>query len=504
MSYLGVDIGMTGSKAIVVDAEGNLLKRTYSGYENGYKNNILREINPVHIWNAVKKVIQACNCGRLRDPVQVISLSVSGDDFFPTDKKGRPLANVISAYQTTGLEYEDYIIEKGGGETRIFERTGQPIRGNVYPLHRMLWIKENQPEVYDRTWKFSCWEEYFNYLLTGQCVSDYSLVSRTLLFDINRRKWSKSVINNVGLDYEKLPNVVAPGKVIGKVKPRIATELGLPSNCLAATGGFDQTTASLGAGVVKPGVCSLGMGTVVASHWLNEERNIERQNYSYCCSSVGKKHLGFYYSLNGCAVLNWFLKGYGVRRGGPLRAKNRYDYYNRRMAADTPSPLFFMPHLAGATQPYKDADSKGTLLGIRLNTTGVDIVKAIYEGIAFDLKRNYEALRKENIVVGQIVAGGGGSRSNVWMQLMANILGVNVLTLQNDEGSALGVAMLGACAVGDFNSVEEAAEAWIKPKREFVPDKASHRAFEAKYRKYKGLYKSTKPYVEFLEQYHDG
>jgi xylulokinase len=468
----------------------------------GYRNNILHEIDPAHIWNGVRKVIQACNCSRLRDPVQVVSASVSGDDFFPADKKGNPLANIISAYQTTGMEYEDYIIAKGGGEARIFERTGQPIRGNVYPLHRMLWIQEHQPKVYDRTWRFLGWEEYINYLLTGECVSDYSLVSRTLLFDINRRVWARAFIGKAGLDDEKLPTVVAPGKIIGKVKKKMAAELGLPSNCLVATGGFDQATASLGAGIVQPGDCSLSMGTVVASHWLTKERDSTKRDYSYCCSLAGNNYMGFFFSLNGCAVLNWFFKELGWKRGLSTHAEGQHDYCNRRISPDRPSPLFFLPHLAGATQPYNDPNSSGAIVGIRLNTTGVDVVKAIYEGIAFEARRNYDVLRKQNIAVGEIVAAGGGSRSNVWMQLMANVIGRTIRTLHNDEGSAMGAAMLGACASGNFNSVKEAAEAWIRPKREFTPDKASCRQIEAKYQEYLGLYQSIKSYNDFLRNSH--
>jgi xylulokinase len=498
MSYLAVDVGMTGAKAIVVNQEGKLLRRTYTGYQRDYKKNILREIDPNHIWKGVKKVVQACRCSRLRDPVRAIAVSVSGDDFFPAAKNGYPLANVISAYQTTGIEYEDFIIEKFGGEKKIFETTGQPIRGNVYPLHRLLWIKNHQPEIYDRTWKFLCWEEYITYLLTGECISDHSLVSRTLLFDVNRRKWSEKLIKKVGLDGDKFPAAFSPGTVIGKVKRKVAEELNLPLNCLVATGGFDQATASLGAGVVRPGNFSLSMGTVVASHWLIDKRNAVPQDYSYCCSLVGTKYLGFFHSLNGCAVPNWFFRECGRQQNGKPDGEIPYDYYNRRIAAEKPSALFFLPHLAGAAQPYNDPISKGALLGICLSTTAVDIVQAIYEGIAFDAKRNYESLRKDNRPPEKIMATGGGSRSDAWMQLMANIIGCSVFTLRNDEGSALGAAMLAAYADKSFQSVEEVAEAWIKPQREFSPNETGRSAFADKYRQYLGMYRSVKPYNDFV------
>jgi len=502
MSYLGIDIGMTGAKALVVSEEGKVLRKRYTDYGNDYKENILKEINPNHIWEGIRKIIKACQCKKLKEPVKTISASVSGDDFFPADRMGRPLTNVISAYQDTGKEYEDFIIKNGGGERKLFEITGQPIRDNVYPLHRMLWIKNNLPEIYEKTWKFLGWEEYINYLLTGECISDYSLVSRTLLFDVNKKEWSKSLIRKMGLEYDKFPGACRPGKVIGKVRRKIAQELDLPSNCLVTTGGFDQATASLGAGVTRQSGFSLSIGTVIASHWLIDDRStINNKDYSCCCSLVGDKYLGFFFSFNGCAVLDWFFRE--IRAGNKHSSKtgNLYGYYNKQITTGSPSRLFMMPHLGGATQPYNDGNSKGVLLGIRLNTKNADILKAIYEGIAFDLKRNYTLLGDDNIDVKDIRVAGGGSRSDVWMQIMANVLDCEITTLKVDEGSSMGAALLGAYAIGDFGSIEEVSNLWVKRKEAVRPEPGSVREFEKKYQKYLKLYENVKSFNSFLERY---
>lgn len=504
MSYLGLDIGMTGAKALVVGEQGSVIKREYTTYGSDYEKQLPVEIDPRHIWAAVRDIVQACQCDRLRDPVKVISASVSGDDFFPADRTGRPLANVISAYKDTGKEYEDYIIERAGGQQQLFETTGQPIRGNIYPLHRILWIKEHCPDIYDKTWKFMCWEDYINYILTGECVSDYSLVSRTLLFDINKKAWSRPLMEKMGLDYDKFPRVDAPGTVVGKVKPQIADELGLGSDCLVATGGFDQATASLGAGVTVPSVFSLGIGTVIASHWLVRDVSAEKnRDYSYCCSLAADTHLGMFFSFNGCAVLNWFFREFGSGKKEFVEGQDLYQYYNSQITSRAPSRLFMMPHLGGAMQPYDDPNSKGAFVGIRFNTTGADMLKSIYEGIAFDLKKNYELLKKHDVDIAEIRAVGGGSRANVWMQLMANILQCKVTTLKVDEGSGMGAALLGACAVGDFNSVDEAVNAWIDKKDVFLPEDGSASAFADKYDEYCSLYEQIKSHNDFLTQYDD-
>ena len=504
MSYLGIDIGMTGAKALVVSETGRVLKRRYTDYGSDYKKNIQTRISPANVWAGVCKVIRGCRCDSLKEPLKCISVSVSGDDFFPADSKGRPLADVISAYQDTGKEYEEFIIKQGGGEKRLFEITGQPVRGNVYPLHRMLWIKDNQPEIYNRTWQFLGWEEYINLLLTGECVSDYSLVSRTLLFDINRKKWSRHLTGKMGIECEKLPKVEAPGKVIGKVRKKIARELDLPTNCLVATGGFDQATASLGAGVTGESVSSLSLGTVIAGHWLIEKRNgIRSRDYSYCCSLAGDNYMGLFFSFNGCAVLNWFFREFSgpCRRGD--KQNDKYDYYNSRIVSGKPSGLFVLPHLAGAPQPYTDDDSRGAILGIRLDTSAADVLKAIYEGIAFDLKMNYQQLEADNISIKGIRASGGGSRSDAWMQILANVLGYEISTLKADEGSSMAAALLAATAAGDFNSVAEAADSWVKDKKTVQPDHDSVKQFDEKYQKYLRLHRNVKSFNKYLGRYDD-
>lgn len=483
---------MTGAKALLVGEDGNILQRCYTDYGDDYKKNLQTEINPSHIWNGVKQIIHSCRCNEIKDKVKTIAFSVSGDDFFPADHQGRPLANVISAYQNTGIEYENYIIEKFGSEGDIFQTTGQPIRGNVYPLHRILWIKEHLPDIYQKTWKFMCWEDYFNYLLTGRCVSDYSLVSRTLLFDIKNRKWSKDLMAKMEIDSDKFPEVLPPGKVIGKIKKEIADQLELPSDCVVVTGGFDQPTACLGAGITNASVFSLSLGTVAASHWLIDDMQAEASaGYSYCCSLLQNKYMGLFFTFNGCAVLNWFFR---EMTNNP--DKNVYDFYNSKISPDNPSSLFFMPHLGGTLQPNNDPISKGSIVGLNFDTKREDILKAIYEGISFELKLNYDKLQKN---IREIRVVGGGSRSDVWIQMLANITGCKITTLSNDEGSSLAVAMLGACAAGRYKNVEEAANAWIVPKQSFYPNQKSRRRFEEKYQKYIDLYGSVKSFNQFLE-----
>lgn len=211
--------------------------------------------------------------------------------------------------------------------------------------------------------------------------------------------------------------------------------------------------------------------------------------------------MGLFFTSNGCAVLNWFLKELAGGKDKIATGKNVYERFNSQISSGRPSKLFLMPHLGGATQPYNNPHSKGVLLGLKFDTNSADIAKAIYEGIAFDLKRNYRLLEKNNMDIKEIRVVGGGSRSNVWMQLLANVTGYAITTLENEEGGSMAVALMGACAVKHFGGIEEAVGAWIKKKATFHPEANALADFEEKYEKYIEIYDNVKPFNHFLEAY---
>jgi xylulokinase len=536
MSHIGVDVGFTGTKAVIFSINGEILASSYNDYGARYKKDLLEknEINPHFILDGVKKVLSACNSKYLKDKPKTIAVSVSGDDLFPIDAKGRPLHNALSAYNHKPVKYRKIILKKLGGPEKVFYETGQVVETDVLGLPRILWLFDNIPGLRSKTWKFLCWESYVNWYLTGIAVTDYSNASRFVTFDINKNCWSSRILEIFGLDTDKMPIALLAGENIGKIRNEVADELSLPHDLQVLAGGFDQATAALGAGVFKEGRFSLGMGTVFASHWVvndfkktfkdrqeaydkptNESANtivevkketqqaindVFNKIYPYCSYLVKDKYMGLLCNFNGSNTMNWFIDNLALNEKS--RYKNKiYDYFNDKIDA-FPSKLFFMPHFTGATYPVNDLNSRGTCIGLELPTDNKEILKAIYEGLIFELKLNYSNLIKTSgFDIKEIIAIGGSSRSKIWLQMMANILNLKVSTVKIDEGGCLACAMLGAVSTGEYKDIDEAITNLVKLKETYEPQVKINKLFEDKFAVYNSIYKSVKKFNKYLSRY---
>ncbi len=539
MSHIGLDVGFTGTKAVIFSTKGDILARSYFDYGSRYKKDLLEkgEINPKFILNGIKKVLSACNSRSLKDKPKTIAVSVSGDDLFPMDKKGRPLYNALASYNQKPVKYRDLISDKLDGQENIFNETGQVLDTDIMGLPRILWLIDNIPNLLDKTWKFLCWESYINLYLTGIAATDFSNASRFVTFDINKNCWSDKILGVFGLSEDKMPEALLAGSTIGKIRDKVADELELPHGLHVVAGGFDQATAALGAGVIDEGKFSLGMGTVFASHWaadgfkkLHEDKKpykdkeayknknlkaIKRidgagfingapaKAYPYCSYLIKDKYMGLLCNFNGSNIVNWFFDNLASYE--KARYKNKvYDYYNEKIDP-SPSNLFFMPHFMGATYPVNDLNSRGTCIGLDLSTGKKDLIKSIYEGLAFELKINYSNLAKvSGFNIDSIIAIGGSSRSRVWLQILSNILNINISTVTIDEGGCLACAILGAVSSGEFADITEGVKSLVKIKDSFAPESKNHSLFEDKFEIYKTIYENTKKFSDHLSRHKKG
>lgn len=500
MSYMGLDIGVTGTKAVVFSIEGKILSRSYYDYGINYKKNLTHKgmIDPIHILQGVKKVIRDCNTLCLADRPKTIAVSVSGDDVFPADRNGKPLFNVIAAFDQRGFEYRKSVAEKIGFD-KIFDITGQRVDTDTPALIRILWMKNNVSGLFKKIWKFLCWESYVNYYLTGNAVTDCSNASRFATFDIINSCWSKKILDTFDIPQNTMPEARLSGTKVGQIKKDVAEELNLPKDLMVVTGGMDQNTASLGAGVIDEGIFSLGMGTVMASHWLIKDfEKITTNEYVYCSSLMKDSFFGLLVNFNGSNIVNWFFENIASSERN-LHKDGVYDYFNSSLNS-YPSKLFFMPHFTGGQHPYDDPRSKGLLLGLNFKTEKKEILKSIYEGIAFDLKLNYDnLLAKTGFKISQIRAVGGGSRSEVWVKILANILNTEFLLPGIDEGGCLTCAMLGAVAVEDFKNIKESVSNFIKTKKIIPPEDKAVDLFIEKFEVYKKIYPNIKECSYYLD-----
>ena len=272
----------------------------------------------------------------------------------------------------------------------------------------------------------------------------------------------------------------------------MAEELGLPKDLIVVAGGFDQATAALGAGIKDKGIFSLGMGTVLCSHWMIDDfEKIKTNDYVYCNYLIKNKFFGLLVSLNGCGILNWFIDNFASKEKDKYKSEI-FNYFNSRLDSN-PSNLYFLPHFIGAPAPHNDPNSKGVIIGLKLDSNKDEILKSIYEGLSFDIRQNYENLMiKNDFKINEIRAVGGGSRSEIWVQILANVLNIKFYLLEIDEGGCLACAMLGAVAVGDFKNTSEAIDNFISIRKKIYPEKEKVGLFNEKFEYYKEIYPSIK------------
>jgi xylulokinase len=486
LSLLGIDLGTTGIKCAAYSEDGKMIGKTYREYPLHMPEEGVVELDANIVWQRLCDNIIELNSFKevIDDPVEALSISVSGDEALPVDRKGNPLYNTIMAMDKRG-EKENSWINSILGAANIYRITGQP-PANLYPLNRLIWFKQNKPDIYEKIYKFLCWEEFIFFKLGAEPVTDYSVVCRTLAFDILKKDYSEEILKKTGIDRELFPKAVLSGIDIGKVSKKLAAELGFKKDVSIVTGGFDQICAALGSGVVKDGMASVGTGTfeimqICFTSPLNDSK-LMQYGYPFCNHALADFYITM--SINYCAgvIFKWYRDNFGYYER-ELADKANLNLYDVIMdsALQSKFPVLFIPYFEGSQTPKNNPDATGAILGMTLRTTKEDIIKGMFEGITFDLKLNLEKLGQTGIKIDAIRATGGGARSDTWLQIKADVTGKTIQKIDIDESGCMAVAVLAGYGAGKFNSVQEVLEKWVKIGREFKPDMKKFEKYHEKY-----------------------
>lgn len=494
MSLLGLDVGTTGCKAIVFSREGEPLSQSYQEYDELYPRPGWAETDPDQIWNAIRQVISQAVAGA-SSPVEAISTSVLGEGFHPIDKDGNPLRKTITSVDGRAQAETDAIGEQRS-EIEIFEMTGMALHRS-YALPKIMWIRDNEPDVFRNTWKFVHYGDYVSMKLGVEPVVDQSIAGRTLALDVRQRDWCDEILEVAGIGRELLPRVAPAGEIIGEIPSSIASELGLPAGVKVVTGGHDQPVCALGAGVLDPGLAADTTGTVECMTIPMEKPVLTeamlKQNLSVYPHVVPDRYvtLAFVYSAGN--VLKWYRDNFASeeRREAEMTGEDVYDIMVGR-AAPGPSEVFLLPHFTGSGTPYLDGDSRGAILGLRLTAGPEHMVRAILDGIAYEMRINLEALKKAGIKVQRLHTIGGGAKSDEWLQSKADILGARLHALDVSEAGCLGAAMLAGTAIGVFPDLHTVADHLVQERRIFKPRRAKRKLYNKAFKVYKKIYSSIK------------
>ncbi len=490
MSLLGIDIGTTGCKAIVLSDEGSLLAIAQREYDVIRPRPGWAELDSQAVWKQVQSMIREVSTKTASDPIAALSVSSMGEALTPVSRDRTILGNCLLGFDSRGAETTARL--GALDPVMFFERSGN-LAGPTYGGQKLIWLRDNRQDLFRRTYKFLGWADLVGYMLGGEPYTDYSLANRSLFFDVQQARWSEETLEYVGLPLHKLPDVAQAGTAVGAVSREAADELGLPAGARIVLGAHDQCMSATGAGVIRHGQAAYGLGTYICitpayatipptAGLLVPKLNVEHH-------TIPGLFVSFYYNLSGGAVLKWFRDTFAQAEKREAVASRR-DVYDQLLAEmpESPTNMLVLPHFAPTGPPDFDQRPYGLIAGVTLETTRGDFIKALLEGVTYYFRQGLEQMANAGIAIGEFRVTGGGARSNAWLQISADILGRPLLRPRVTEASALGAIILAGAGSGVYTSVEQAVSILVSIDRTFTPDPHKRAAYDASFARYLLLY----------------
>lgn len=496
--YLGIDIGTSGTKTLVIDDAGRILAQATSQYPVYHPKPLWSEQDPEDWWKAAVTTVRAAVRRAKVKPADVKAIGLSGQMHGSVflDKDHRVLRRAILWNdQRTAAECAE-IEERAGGRRRLIRMVANPaLTGFTAP--KILWLRNHQPRLFDRTAKVLLPKDEIRRRLTGVLATEVSDASGMLLLDVARRRWSKPLLSRLQLDADLLARLYESEEVTGQLTRAAAQRLGLTTDCLVVGGAGDCAAGAVGNGIVRRGVLSTSLGTsgVVFVHSDQVKIDPAGRLHTFCHAVHGKWHM-MGVSLTAAGALEWFVSQLcqAELRGRGTRPADVYDRLTDE-ANGVPAGsegLFFLPYLAGERTPHADPDARGSLVGLTLKHTRGHMVRAILEGVTYALRDSLEIIRQLDVPVRQIRVSGGGSKSRLWREIQADVFGKKVVSTAADEGPAYGVALLAAVGAGAFKNIEEACDATVHVTDQ-TPVRPRHRKiYDRRFPVYQQLYRSLR------------
>ncbi len=507
MYVAALDLGTTGCRTFIFNLKGDIITSDYQEWNSFFPSPSHVEQDADLWWSSIKITITNAikKSGVDRSDITSVSVTNQRETIVPVDKAGNPLHNAL-VWQDRRTTNQVEFIKKKIGIDKIYETTGLTI-DPYFSATKILWFKDKKPDIYSKAHKFLLVSDFIMYKLTGQYVTDHSNASRTMLFDINKLKFSETIASELEVDLDKMPDALESGVNIGKIT---TNETDFDKNTLVVTGAGDQQSAALGVGVIKPGdiKCTTGTGSFILAYL--EKPKFDPQKRVLCsCHAIPGTWVQEASIFTSGAALKWFRDEVGYKEC--VKAEEGQDPYVIIDAEAEKSPigsngLLLLPHLVGAGAPYWNPYAKGVLFGLSLGHERKDLYRAVLEGVAYDVKRNINVFRELGIVPSELRLTGGGSRSNLWNQIYSDVLNVTCVRNVIEEATSLGAAILAASGAGLFPDIAEAAENLCNIERKWQPNKETNDFYEKIYRISSELYKTINDkelYKSFGELFED-
>lgn len=495
MALIGLDIGTTGSKCTIFDTEGNVKTYSYREYSVLNAGQGHFELNPEEVWESVKYVIHSAVENYEGEKITAICVSSFGEAGVPLDRDGKVLYNSFLYTDIRGTSQCNKLINELG-LMQIMNLTGVHAHP-MYTINKIMWIKENMPDVYKNIWKFMLFGDFILYRLGRVEAIDYSLASRTMAFNVTEKVWQSKIMDIAGIDSNIFSKAVQSGTIVGTVTKDVAMELGISNDIVLVTGGHDQVCAAIGGGIISQDIAINGIGTVecITPAFNKPLLNSSMLNNNFACVPhvVNNMYVTYAFNFTGGSLLKWYRDNFARAEKMEAERKgiNVYSLLDSNAAKD-PTDIIILPHFAGAGTPYMDTSSKGAIIGLSFDTDSSKLYRAMLEGVTYEMLYNIECLEKAGVNIKELRACGGGAKSDLWLQIKADIMGRKVSTLQVDEAGTLGTAMLAGVATGVFESIQSAVKNLVKIKKEYYPNNRNHQYYRENYKRYRRMYSAIK------------
>lgn len=489
MYYIGIDLGTSAVKLLLMEEDGTIKKIVNREYPIAFPHPGWSEQNPYDWYeksmDGLKELIADCD----RSKVAGISFGGQMHGLVALDETDAVIRPAILWNDSRTEEECNYLNEVIGKKTLSKYTANISFTGFTAP--KVLWMKNKEPENFARIHKIMLPKDYLCYRLSGVHATDVSDASGTLFFDVKNRVWSKEMCEICGIKDEWLPKVFESYEAIGTLKPEIGEELGLSEKVVIAAGAGDNAAAAVGTGTVGNGACNISLGTSGTVFISSEKFGVDENNALHSFD-----HADGSYHLMGC-----MLSAASCNKWWMDEIIGTKDYAKEQEAIEKPGEnhVYFLPYLMGERSPHNDPKARGTFIGMTMDTTRADMTQAVLEGVAFALRDSFEVAKSLGVDIKATKICGGGAKSPLWKKMVANILNVTVEVPKSEEGPSMGAAMLAAVACGAYKSVKEAAEAIVTVKETIEPDAELAAKYEARYKQFREIYPVLRPLFQKLD-----
>lgn len=482
--YVGVDLGTSSLKLILCDCDGKVISTLTKEYSVSYPHSGWSEQYAEDWWSALCDGLPKLLKGVASDDVAGLGVAGQMHGLVMLDDADNVIRPVILWNDGRTFKETDFLNEVIGKDKLSQYTANIAFAGFTAP--KIMWVKNNEPDNFNKISKIMLPKDYLNYMLTGVHACDYSDASGMLLLDIKNKCWSKEMLDICGVTEKQMPKLFESYEVIGKVKPDVAQKFGLSSETVVVAGAGDNAAAAIGTATTGEGRCNISLGTSGTIFISSDKFGVDDNNalHSFCHADGGYHLMGCILSAASCH--KWLCD--------KVLCDKDYTALEKEIDAGLlgKNELYFLPYLMGERSPLNDTDATGMFIGLRPDTTRAQMLLSVLEGVSFAIRDNLEVARSLGINVKASCLCGGGAKSPLWRKILANVLNIELNIPVAEEGPGYGSVILSMVGAGAFNTVKDGADALVKTKETIKPDEELSALYEARYNKFKKIYPAVK------------